>query len=78
MRSPMKEALVTAALLYASAPTGRAQVSPRSPTKTAHVVPNFVSVTDQVIRAPKPADWLIHRGNYQAWRRARVSRQYLI
>ena len=67
MRSPMKEALVTAALLYALAPTGRAQVSPRSPTKTAHVVPNFVSVTDQVIRAPKPEDWLIHRGNYQAW-----------
>jgi len=63
----MKEALVTAALLYALAPTGRAQVSPRSPTKTAHVVPNFVSVTDQVIRAPKPEDWLIHRGNYQAW-----------
>jgi alcohol dehydrogenase (cytochrome c) len=26
-----------------------------------------VSVTDQVIRAPKPEDWLIHRGNYQAW-----------
>ena len=66
MRSPIKEALVTAALLYASAPTGRAQVSPRSPTKTAHVVPNFVSVNDQVIRAPKPEDWLIHRGNYQA------------
>src|SRR6516162_9654644 len=67
MRSPMKEALVTAALLYALTPTGRAQVSLRSPTKTAHVVPNFVTVTDQMMRTPKPEDWLIHRGNYQAW-----------
>jgi len=31
------------------------------------VVPNFVTVTDQTMRAPKPEDWLIHRGNYQAW-----------
>jgi alcohol dehydrogenase (cytochrome c) len=30
-------------------------------------VPNFVAVSDQSLRAPKPEDWLIHRGNYQAW-----------
>ena len=30
-------------------------------------MPNFVTVTDQIMRAPKPEDWLIHRGNYQAW-----------
>ena len=30
-------------------------------------VPNFVTVTDQTMRAPKPEDWLIHRGNYQGW-----------
>ena len=37
------------------------------PTKTVRAVPNFVTVTDQMMRAPKPEDWLIHRGNYQAW-----------
>ena len=36
-------------------------------TKTVRVVPNFVTVIDQVMRTPKPEDWLIHRGNYQAW-----------
>jgi alcohol dehydrogenase (cytochrome c) len=30
-------------------------------------VPDFVTVTDQIMRAPRPEDWLIHRGNYQAW-----------
>ena len=67
MRSPIKEALVTTALLYALASTGRAQTPARPATKTVRVVPNFVTVTDQVMRAPKPEDWLIHRGNYQAW-----------
>jgi hypothetical protein len=36
-------------------------------TKTVRVVPNFVTVIDQVMRTPKPEDWLIHRGTYQAW-----------
>ena len=30
-------------------------------------MPNFVTLTDQMLRAPKPEDWLIHRGNYQSW-----------
>jgi alcohol dehydrogenase (cytochrome c) len=30
-------------------------------------VSNFVTVNEQTIRAPKPEDWLIYRGNYQAW-----------
>ena len=30
-------------------------------------VPNYVPVTDQMLRHPDPADWLIVRGNYQAW-----------
>ena len=49
MRFPIKEFFVTTALLYASTSTGRAQTSPRPPTKTVHVIPNFVTVTDQVM-----------------------------
>jgi alcohol dehydrogenase (cytochrome c) len=30
-------------------------------------VANFVPVTDQTLRAPKPDDWLLLRGNYQGW-----------
>jgi alcohol dehydrogenase (cytochrome c) len=67
VRFPFKKVLLTAGLLYASGSTGRAQTPPRQATKTVRVVPNFVTVTDQVMRTPKPEDWLIHRGNYQAW-----------
>lgn len=31
------------------------------------VVRNFVPLNEQAIKAPKPSDWVIHRGNYQAW-----------
>ena len=30
-----------------------------------------MTVTDQIIRAPKPEDWLIYRGNYQGGATAR-------
>jgi alcohol dehydrogenase (cytochrome c) len=30
-------------------------------------VPNYVPVTDDMLRHPDPSDWLIARGNYQAW-----------
>jgi alcohol dehydrogenase (cytochrome c) len=30
-------------------------------------VRNYVPVTDQMLLRPDPADWLIMRGNYQAW-----------
>ena len=30
-------------------------------------VKNFVPVTDEALRKPNPADWLMARGNYQAW-----------
>ena len=55
--------------VYAQAPATppAAPATQASPTKTVRVVPNFATVTDQTIRAPKPEDWLIHRGNYQAW-----------
>ena len=68
MRFPTKEALLSAAVLCALGSLGLAQTPPRTQTtKTVRVVPNFVTVTDQTMRAPKPEDWLIHRGNYQAW-----------
>ena len=72
MRSPIKEVLLgTAALFCALDVIGHAQAqapaTPPPPTKTLRAVSNFVPATDQVMRSPKPEDWLVHRGNYQAW-----------
>jgi len=67
MRCPTKEFLRITALLSALALTGYAQRPTPQPTKTLRAVPNFVTVTDQMMRAPRPENWLIHRGNYQAW-----------
>ena len=61
MRCPIT--LLSAALLCALDSTGLAQAPPRTP----RTVPNFITLTDQILRAPKPEDWLIHRGNYQSW-----------
>src|SRR5436305_13991086 len=70
MRCPSKEFLRISVLLCgialavnAQAPTPPAQ----APTKTVRAVQNFVTVTDQTLRAPSPQNWVIHRGNYQAW-----------
>jgi alcohol dehydrogenase (cytochrome c) len=41
--------------------------APKSPTKTLKAVPNFTTVTDQALRAPKASDWVMYRGNYQGW-----------
>ena len=30
-------------------------------------VPNYTEVTEEMLRNPDPADWLIHRGNHKAW-----------
>ena len=30
-------------------------------------VKNYVPVTDDTLRNPSPADWLMARGNYQSW-----------
>ena len=65
MRFPLTFALLSAALMCSLDSTGHAQAP--TPTQTPRTVPNFVTVTDQIMRAPKPEDWLIHRGNYQAW-----------
>src|SRR4029077_19913994 len=67
MRCPIKEFLQITALLCGLALTGHAQRPTTPPTKTLRAVPNFVTVTDQMMRAPRPENWLIHRGNYQAW-----------
>src|SRR4026207_836268 len=61
MRCPIT--LLSAALLCALDSTGLAQ----APRRTPRTVPNFVTLTDQMLRTPKPEDWLIHRGNYQSW-----------
>jgi alcohol dehydrogenase (cytochrome c) len=63
MRGPITLSLLSAALLCALDSTGLAQ----APARTPRTVPNFVTLTDQMLRTPKPEDWLIHRGNYQSW-----------
>jgi alcohol dehydrogenase (cytochrome c) len=55
--------LAAAVSLCALGLTGAAQ----TPARTPRTVPNFVTLTDQMLRAPKPEDWVIHRGNYQSW-----------
>ena len=63
MRYPVKASMLSAALLGALGALGHAQTA----TTTRRPVSNFITVTDQIMRAPKPEDWLIHRSNYQAW-----------
>src|SRR6266487_259488 len=68
MRYPIRELLLSTALLCAVSPRGDAQApTPEAPTVTQKTVPNFVPVTDAMLRAPKPEDWLLYRGNYQGW-----------
>jgi len=64
MRYPIKESLLSTALVCALGATVYAQTPAPAQQKT---VPNFVPVTDQTMRAPKPEDWLMYRGNYQGW-----------
>ena len=40
---------------------------PIAPMPAKKTVPNFVPVTDDMLRNPKPEDWLLFRGNYQGW-----------
>jgi alcohol dehydrogenase (cytochrome c) len=46
-----------------------AQNNPAQPTPAAtpRSVQGFVPVTDEMLRAPKPENWLMLRGNYQGW-----------
>jgi alcohol dehydrogenase (cytochrome c) len=56
----------------AAAPAGAIAAAPATSTyrkglSVAGVVKNFVPVTGEMLRRPNPADWLMFRGNYQAW-----------
>src|SRR5436853_196230 len=71
MRYPIRELLLSVALLCALTARGDAQAAqtstPEGPTTLRLSVPNFVPVTDAMLRSPKPEDWLLYRGNYQGW-----------
>ena len=77
MRCLVKESLLSAALVLALSSMGHPQAPAPTPaatpeemlmgTRTLRAVSNCVTVTDQIVRSPEPEDWLIYRGNYQAW-----------
>jgi len=62
MTLAIKRCLMGAALLCTLGSVGHAQN-----TQTTRGIANFVPVTDQMLRNPKPEDWLMLRGNYQGW-----------
>jgi alcohol dehydrogenase (cytochrome c) len=64
MAPALRELLVKAAAADQSA-ASRAS-TPKGLTVSGQVK-NYVPVTDQTLRNPDPADWLMARGNYQAW-----------
>ncbi|SVA95263.1 uncharacterized protein METZ01_LOCUS148117 [marine metagenome] len=47
-------------------PQGQSQNAPAG-LRISGTVPNFTPVTDAMLRSPSPDDWLMIRGNYQAW-----------
>ena len=51
----------------APAPTPAPPLPAVQPMVTQKTVPNYVPVTDAMLRSPKPEDWLLFRGNYQGW-----------
>src|SRR5262245_28334668 len=66
MRYPIRHLLLGTALLFAVSAREDAQAPPE-PAIPQKTVPNFVPVTDAMLRSPKPEDWLLYRGNYQGW-----------
>ncbi len=69
-----KSVLINVALMsvlglpaHAQGPAPAPAAPPPPPTRTVRPVTNFVTVTDHIIQAPKPENWLIYRGNYQGW-----------
>jgi alcohol dehydrogenase (cytochrome c) len=75
MRQTIKELVIGLALLGGAGLAAHAQTPPPqnnlvaapTPTATPRTVSAFVPVTDETMRAPKPEDWLMYRGNYQGW-----------
>src|SRR2546423_9227088 len=72
MKSAIRQSLLTAILLcsvattYGQAPAPNANSAPPA-TRTIKPIANFAPVTDEMLRSPKPEDWLLYRGNYQGW-----------
>ena len=57
-------------ILTKAANEDQAMTPPPPATKgitVSGLVNNYVSITDEILRNPNPADWLMARGNYQAW-----------
>ena len=80
MTYAIKRCVLTVALLCTFGSAGHAQNPPRAlppgaqnnpaqptPAAAPRSVQNFVPLTDQILRNPKPEDWLMLRGNYQGW-----------
>jgi alcohol dehydrogenase (cytochrome c) len=64
LTSALTAAVGSAVQAQAPAPAAEPQ---KQITKTLKAVPNFAAATDAMMRAPRPEDWVIHRGNYQSW-----------
>ena len=66
---PIKQIFYGTAMLAALAGPASAQNAPPQGTTrdTGRTVGNFVPITDQTLRSPKPDDWMMLRGNYQGW-----------
>ena len=47
-------------------PQGRSRDEPAG-LRVTGTVPNFRRVTEEMLRSPSPDDWLMIRGNYEAW-----------
>src|SRR5262249_41655411 len=80
MTHGLKPCLLSIALLCALGSVAHPQTPPRAlppaaqnnpaqptPAATPRTVQGFVPLTDQMLRSPKPEDWLMMRGNYQGW-----------
>ena len=71
MRYSFRASLLSTVLLCAIGPASYGAQAPAgnaaANTLTVKPVANFVPVTDAMMRAPKPEDWLMYRGNYAGW-----------
>src|SRR3954469_17245359 len=68
----MAQVRLALAVLLALAPAAAAQAplppaSLKGNTIAPHPLANYVPVTDQMLRRPAPADWLMMRGNYEGY-----------
>ncbi len=64
MPDEVKKALAKTAVTDQSAAS---RIPARKGLSVSGVVRNYRPVTDEMLQHPDPADWLVARGNYQAW-----------